>query len=195
MSRIKGRKRSLLPEISRRQLLRMGLITVASGLIPGRAMAAVNRLAAGERSVCIYNLHTNEYLDVVYWRDGKYLPEAFRDINHVFRDHYNGAVKPIDKKLIDFLYSIQSRLDCNEPIHLISGYRSPATNARLRKKSNGVARRSLHIMGQAADIRMPGYQIKTLRSVAYNLQNGGVGYYPRSNFLHVDVGRVRFWRG
>lgn len=195
MRRLHRTKTQLLPEISRRQLLRMGLITIASGLLPGSTMAAVDRLVAKERAICVYNLHSKEYLDVVYWRDGQYLPEAFQDINYMFRDHYNGAVKPIDKKLIDFLHAIQSKLGCNEPFHLISGYRSPATNARLRKTTNGVARRSLHVKAKAADIRVPGYQINTLRRVAHDLQCGGVGYYPRSNFVHVDVGRVRFWRG
>jgi uncharacterized protein YcbK (DUF882 family) len=158
-------------------------------------LGAVSEFLYEERAICVYNLHSKEYADVTYWKDGKYDKAALKELNYIFRDHYNGAVRKMDPRLFDFLYSIQQKLQCKEPFNLISGYRSPATNRKLRKQKKGVARRSLHIKGKAADIRIPGLSIKEIRKVAYELYGGGVGYYPRSNFVHVDVGRVRFWRG
>jgi uncharacterized protein YcbK (DUF882 family) len=193
MSLLKNHKNGLLQEISRRQLLKIGLITAASGIIPCKTMASIQDFLYDERVLCIYNLHTEEYVDVVYWKNGKYQQNALKDMNYIFRDHYNGAVKSIDRKLLDFLYAIQQRLQCKEPFQLISGYRSPATNAKLRKNNRGVAKRSLHMKGKAADIRLPANKLQDLRSAAYELKGGGVGYYPGSNFVHVDVGRVRFW--
>jgi uncharacterized protein YcbK (DUF882 family) len=185
----------LSQEISRRKLLKIGLITAASTIIPCNTIAAVNDLLHEKRTISIYNLHSKEYIDVVYCRNGKYDKGALHDLHYIFRDHYNGVVRKMDPRLYDFLYAIKRKLDCKEPFHLISGYRSPATNKKLRRNNRGVARRSLHMKGKAADIRVPGHKLKTVRRAAYDLQGGGVGYYPRSNFLHIDSGRVRFWRG
>lgn len=186
-------KNEMPRSIIRRRLLKLGLLTAVSGIFPARTMAAVQDFLYDERAICIYNLHTKEYLDTVYWKNGAYVPEAIKELNFIFRDHYNGRVKPIDTKLFDLLYAIQQKLGCNEPFHLISGYRTPATNARLRKSNKGVAKRSMHIHGKAADIRFPEHKVKLLRRAAYELKGGGVGYYPRSNFVHVDVGQVRYW--
>lgn len=181
--------------VSRRRLLKLGIIAAVSGIIPFDSMAAVNEFLSKDRKVMIYNLHTKEYLDLVYWKNGEYIPEAFEKINFIFRDHYNGSVKSIDGDLIDLLCAIHHKLNSKEPFHLISGYRTKKTNRLLRKRNNRVAKGSLHIYGKAADIRLPDQKLKILRRAAYELKQGGVGFYPRSNFIHVDVGNVRFWRG
>lgn len=181
--------------MSRRGVLKLGLLAVAAGVFPRRAFASADNLLLQDRTISVYNLHTKEYLSTVYWQNGAYLPEAIDQINHIFRDHYNGRIRPIDPELIDLLFAIQQDVGCDEPFHLISGYRSRQTNNLLRQHSSKVARRSLHIKGKAADIRLPGLNLKTLRHTAYELRRGGVGFYPGANFIHIDVGRVRFWRG
>jgi uncharacterized protein YcbK (DUF882 family) len=179
-------------KISRRDIIRIGLITAAASIIPYEGMAAVRDfLSADKRTLCLYNLHSKESLKAVYWKDGKYIPDALADINYMLRDHYNGAVRPIDKRLINLLFAIQQKLDSSEPFHIISGYRTPKTNARLNKK--GAVKKSLHIYGKAVDLRLPGHRLKQLRRAAYKMRAGGVGYYRRSNFVHLDVGRVRYW--
>ncbi len=179
-------------KISRRDIIRLGLMTAAASIIPYDGMAAVRDvLSAEKRTLCLYNLHSKESLNTVYWKDGKYIPEALADINYMLRDHYNGVVKPIDKKLINLLFAIQQKLDSSEPFHIISGYRTRKTNARLNKK--GAVKKSLHMYGKAVDLRLPGRKLKLLRRAAYRLKAGGVGYYRKSNFVHLDVGQVRYW--
>jgi uncharacterized protein YcbK (DUF882 family) len=115
------------------------------------------------------------------------------DINHILRDHRTGEIKPIDPDLLDLLHALRTRLGTQRPFHVISGYRSPCTNEQLRSRSRGVARKSMHLFGKAVDIRIPGHDLADLRQAALAEQAGGVGYYPRPGFVHVDVGRVRFW--
>ena len=182
-------------EISRRIVLKLGLITAVAAIVPVNTAASVTDFLSDERCLYLHNLHTKETLDVVYWKNGKYLTEPLNQINHIFRDHYNGSVIPIKTELMDLLSAIQNKMESREPYQLISGYRSPATNNRLRKQNKKVAKKSLHMKGKAADIRMPGHKLKELRQVAYELKGGGVGYYKRSNFVHIDVGSVRFWHG
>jgi len=202
-------------DMDRRSMIRLGLISAASVLINGNALAfgrimppkaatpgripqeiiVPKVVKPEERKICIYNLHTKEHQETIYWRNGEYIDNALKDLDFIFRDHYNGSVKKMDRRLLDFLFAIQQKVGTGEPFQLISGYRSKRTNARLRKNNNGVAKKSLHIYGKAADIRLPEVGIKQLRRAAYELQTGGVGYYPKSNFVHIDVGRVRFWRG
>jgi uncharacterized protein YcbK (DUF882 family) len=161
-------------KISRRDIIRIGLITAAASIIPYEGMAAVRDfLSADKRTLCLYNLHSKESLKAVYWKDGKYIPDALADINYMLRDHYNGAVRPIDKRLINLLFAIQQKLDSSEPFHIISGYRTPKTNARLNKK--GAVKKSLHIYGKAVDLRLPGHRLKQLRRAAYKMRAGGVG--------------------
>jgi len=121
------------------------------------------------------------------------LPDSLSAINSVLRDHRSGEVYPIDPGLLDLLSALQQQLGSRQGYDVISGYRSPATNAKLQAKSNGVAKRSLHMLGQAIDIRLPGTQLATLHSAARQLKSGGVGLYAGSNFIHVDTGRVRYW--
>ncbi len=171
----------------------MGLTVLASHMIPCKGLASIENLIDGPKSLYFYNSHTNERLKTAYWQDGKYIPDALAEINHIFRDHYNGLVKPIDTKLLNLLFALKENLKTPEPFHLISGYRSPQTNDLLRNRSGGVAKKSLHMLGMAADIYLPGYSLSKLRLAAVELRAGGVGYYPRSGFIHVDVGRVRYW--
>ena len=150
-------------------------------------------MAAGpERALSFLNLHTSEKLKVVYWANGAYVPESIADINRVLRDHRTGTIHQIDCRLLDLLSGIRTKLDTTEPFQIISGYRSPQTNAMLRGHSNGVASHSLHMDGMAADLTVPGRSLELLKKAALSMKSGGVGYYPRQ-FVHVDVGRVRTW--
>jgi len=174
----------------RRRFLAAGLSAVGCA-VAGRAGAAPQPV--GRRSLALHNLHTDESIDLVYWADGSFVPDALARIDHVLRDFRTGETHPIDRRLLDLLVELNGRLDTREPFHVISGYRSPATNAMLASRSEGVARRSLHMDGMAIDIRVPNRSLATLHQAALDLGRGGVGYYPASDFVHVDVGRVRRW--
>lgn len=180
----------------RRRFLTLGAgALVAAGSLaamPGVAKAASKR---PERSLSIYNLHTGEGVDAVYWAEGGYIEGGVAEISQLMRDFRTGEVKAIDPHLLDLLYAITGSLGATGPIHLISGYRSAGTNARLHERSSGVAKHSLHMDGMAGDIRIPGHDLGSLHKVALSLRGGGVGYYPQSDFVHVDVGAVRRWRG
>ena len=159
----------------------------------GSAFASTGN--AGARSLSFNNLHTGERLAVDYWVDGAYQPEALAEVNHVLRDFRTGDVHMIAPRLLDLLVRIRNRLDTTKPIQVISGYRSPVTNAMLHSahEHSGVAVKSLHMKGMAIDIRVGGRDLQTLHRAALAERSGGVGYYPKSDFVHVDVGRVRRW--
>jgi uncharacterized protein YcbK (DUF882 family) len=178
---------SVVP-LSRRSFLKLGAFAAVAGPQLLKAAGASNP----ERSLSIYNLHTSEKLKVVYWAEGGYVPESLTQINHLLRDHRNGKVHEIDPRLLDLLSQVHAKLETTESFHLVSGYRSPATNAALRSHSNGVAKHSLHMDGMATDIIVPGRSLQALRNAALSMKAGGVGYYP-SQFVHIDVGRVRRW--
>ncbi len=163
----------------------------ASLLAPGPALAR----NAGARLLAFDNLHTGEKLKVEYWADGQYVPEALAQVNHVLRDFRSGEVHPIAPQLLDLLSLLRARLDTGAAVNVISGYRSPATNAMLRgeHEHSGVATKSLHMQGMAIDIRIPGRPLAAVHTAALAQRAGGVGYYPQSDFVHVDVGRVRSW--
>jgi uncharacterized protein YcbK (DUF882 family) len=146
-----------------------------------------------DRALSFYNTHTGERVTATYWSHGRYLSDGLHEINFVLRDFRSGDVIDMNRDLLDLLYTLHEQVGAKKPFHLISGYRSPKTNAMLRSKSSGVAKRSLHMDGKATDIRLPGVKLVDLRRAALGLKAGGVGYYPRSNFIHVDVGRVRAW--
>ena len=148
---------------------------------------------APERSLAFRNLHTGETLRSTYWAQGGYLKDELKGVNQVLRDHRSGEVYPMDPKLLDLLYLLQQTTGISGAFHIISGYRSPKTNQKLRTKSGGVAKRSLHMQGKAIDIRLPGCDLKHLKDAALSLKAGGVGYYAKSDFIHVDTGRVRRW--
>jgi uncharacterized protein YcbK (DUF882 family) len=158
------------------------------------AMAPLSKTwAATERSLSLHNLHTGERVNQPYWMRGHYLPESLTAINTVLRDHRSGEVYPIDPGLLDLLSALQQQVGNLRGYDVISGYRSPATNAMLHNASSGVATRSLHMLGQAIDIRLPGTPLNQLHRAARGLKSGGVGLYTASNFIHVDTGRVRYW--
>ena len=174
----------------RRKLLRCGL-----GLA-GAAMAGSHAWASpAARRVAFTNLHTGESLNATYWEAGAYVPDALQALNRVLRDHRTGEVHEIAPSLFDLVAALRERLETNAVVQVISGYRSPATNASLHARSDGVATHSLHMTGQATDLRIAGVDLGRLRDAAWNLQGGGVGFYPQSQFVHVDVGRVRRWQG
>lgn len=149
--------------------------------------------SANVRRIAFLNLHTDERCSVVYQENGGCMPDAMAEVNRVLRDHRTGEVHPMDADLIDLLADLQAELDTTQPFHVISGYRSPRTNAALHGKSSGVATKSLHMQGKAIDIRVPGRKLVAVRDTALAMQRGGVGYYAQSDFVHVDTGRVRRW--
>jgi uncharacterized protein YcbK (DUF882 family) len=177
--------------ITRRTFLQ-GLAVAGATLAAPAVMARA--VEGAERRLSLHNLHTGERLNATYWVDGIYLEDELAAINRLLRDHRSGEASPIDRKLLNRLYGLQQQLGNNGTYQVISGYRSPTTNAKLQKVSNGgVAKRSLHMQGRAIDIRLPGVELKHLRQAALNQKAGGVGYYERSNFVHLDTGRTRFW--
>jgi len=147
------------------------------------------------RRVSLHNLHTEERIDTVYFQDGRYVPEAMWGLKRFLRDYRNGQEHEIDASLMDLLDTVRARTGTRQPFQVISGYRSPATNAMLHEESehSGVAVHSLHMQGEAIDIRAADVALDHLRNAAFGLQRGGVGYYPASDFVHVDVGDVRHW--
>lgn len=173
--------------IGRRRLLAGALGLAAPSVLANGA------LAAAPRRLSLLNLHTGEKLAATYFEGGRYLPDALAALDRVLRDHRTGEVHPIAPGLIDLVADLAGQFGRPDAVQIISGYRSPASNAALHARSSGVATRSLHMQGMAMDIRVPGAPLERLRNAALALRRGGVGYYPASNFVHVDVGKVRQW--
>ncbi len=145
------------------------------------------------RHLGFHNLHTDEKLNVTYWREGRYDPAALQAIHHILRDHYSGDQHPIDIRLIDLVHDMQAELQTDRRVEIISGYRSPHTNLHLASLSSGVASKSYHMKGMAIDLRIDGVALSKIHTTALAMRRGGVGYYPDSQFVHVDVGPRRFW--
>lgn len=181
--------------MDRRSFLKLGTLSLAACVFPVRLKAAVKKDIPFRRSLSFFNPNTDESLDVVYFENGHFVSDAIEAINHIFRDYRTEETRAINTELLNFLYAISDKLNLNSsrPFHIISGYRSPETNALMRKHSKRVAKNSYHIKGKAVDIRLPGYSTSMVRKTAMTLCMGGVGFYPRSNFVHVDVGQVRYW--
>ena len=172
----------------------LGLSVAASSVaLASTSAAALSYPSMAARKLKFYNLHTFETISAVYWRDGTYLPEGLSQISYHLRDFRTGGVKPIDPTLLNILHHLTSSVENTQPIHVISGYRTPATNAMLAARSDKVAPNSFHMRGQAIDIRLPGYATTGIRDVALGIGMGGVGYYPESDFIHLDTGPIRAW--
>jgi uncharacterized protein YcbK (DUF882 family) len=178
--------------LNRRRFLKLGALSALAGIFPQSAFGSTDA-AQPDRSLAFYNTHTGEQLKTVYWAQGQYISDSLGAIDHILRDHRTNEVLNIDTQLLDLLFALRSELDTSQPFHIISGYRSPQTNAFLHAHSSGVAENSLHLVGKAIDIRTPSRSLTALRKAAVTLKGGGVGYYPKSDFVHVDVGRVRYW--
>ena len=173
--------------------MQFGSIAALAVLVPSPALSSLGDLSLAERSLAFYNTHTGEQLTTTYWVQGNYIDDSLEEINRVLRDHRTNEIKNIDTRLLDLLFALRSELASQQPFHVISGYRSAETNALLRGQSSGVAVNSLHRDGKAIDIRAPGRALDSLRKAALAMKAGGVGYYPKSDFVHIDVGRVRYW--
>lgn len=145
------------------------------------------------RSLRFYHTHTGEELDVTYFYNGIYWPDAAEQVNRFLADWRNGKKHPIDLKLLDILWEIQQVTGNTDRYEVISAYRSPETNSLLRSRSKGVAAKSQHVAGKAIDVRLRGLDTRVLRDTARALKKGGVGYYQESDFVHIDTGRVRYW--
>jgi uncharacterized protein YcbK (DUF882 family) len=161
--------------------------------IPAEKPVWVDRGMDDIRTISMEHEWTGERLNVPYWERGHMLIDALAEIDHFLRDSRNGKVHATDPAVLDILVAMRRHLGTEAPIHVVCGYRSPETNAMLAEQSDGVAKHSFHMEGMAIDIRIPGRDLSAMRAVALDLQAGGVGYYPRSNFLHVDSGPVRSW--
>ena len=161
---------------------------------PSYANAAGFLRGGGDvRRIRMYSGRTGERLDTIYWIDGDYIGEALREINSFMRDWRTGSAVQIDTRTIDIMAASHRLLDVDQPYMLLSGYRSPQTNAMLRSQSGGVARNSLHMRGQAADLRLSGRSVSQIAAAAASCRAGGVGRYSGSNFVHMDCGQVRTW--
>jgi uncharacterized protein YcbK (DUF882 family) len=181
-------------DLHKRRFVKLSLQAGLFWALPSALRAAVLPAEAMvPRKLGFYNIHTKEFVETCYYTRGRYLASGLARINRVLRDHRTGDVASMDTRLLDALFAIRSKLDDCGTFSVISGYRSPATNAMLRRVSNGVAKNSYHMQGKAIDIRLRGCPTEKLRDICIQARAGGVGYYPKSNFVHLDVGPVRRW--
>lgn len=183
------RKKDRRDFFKRGMMLAGGIATMPAFMKP--AFAHADKF--GAYNIGFRNAHTGETFSGAYRVGNKYLPEAFDRINYIMRDFRTGDIKMIDPRLIDVLYFLHQGSGTSDMFEVISGYRSPKTNEMLRKVSTGVAKRSLHMDGKAVDIRLNSVRLSKLRKIAVDMKAGGVGYYPKSNFIHVDTGAIRSW--
>ncbi len=172
----------------RRKTLLAGL-----GLSLAPAMASAAASSYPELRLNLYNLHTTEHVDTVFWENGNYNVDGLQLINHLLRDHRTGGIIPIDPRLLSVIYLVNAKLQNKHPISVISGYRSEETNRKLAMTNPGVAPNSYHIKGQAVDLRIEGIDTRLIRDLGMSLRVGGVGYYEKSDFVHLDTGPRRHW--
>jgi uncharacterized protein YcbK (DUF882 family) len=181
--------------ITRRGLLGVFAATTVVAAPTFANAFGILRGAGDIRRVRMHSGRTGESVDTIYWIEGKYIPEVLTEINHFMRDWRSGATTKIDPRTVDIMAAAHRLMDVTEPYMMLSGYRSPQTNAMLRSQSRGVARDSLHMRGQAADLRLKSRSVSQIARAAEACASGGVGRYSRSNFVHMDCGPVRHWGG
>jgi uncharacterized protein YcbK (DUF882 family) len=179
--------------VSRRDFLKFA----GSGLVVAACSPSLVQASLPDepRVLALNNLHTGETLESCYFNGHRYVRSELKRLNHICRDFRRNEVHPMDKGLFDQLTRIQTLIGSEAEVQIISGYRSPATNEMLRQNSNGVAQKSFHMMGKAFDFRLDGVPLKQVHEAALSLKAGGVGYYPRSGFVHIDTGPIRSWQG
>ena len=182
------------PTLSRRHIVKLGLLALSTGVVPSRALAHRPPQAPPERALDLYHSQTGERLKTVYWADGRYLPEALTQLNYLLRDYHTDDIHPTDPALLDLLFTLAKRVDASYPFHIVSAYPSPTTNAQLRQQRPGVSKHSFHMYGKAIDFYLPKRQLTVVRRAAQRRRRGGIGDYPYSHFLHVDTGPVRSWQ-
>lgn len=179
--------------LSRRRFIRHmacgSLLTLGAPVVAEAARASV----PSHKSLAFQILNTGDKLKLTYFEKGRYIHSALQEIDFLLRDYRTGDVHRIDTALLDQLYDLKLMLGSNKPFDIICGYRSPFTNAKLRSHSSGVATNSLHMQGRAIDIRLDGCDIRRLRAAAIAMRRGGVGFYPKSDFVHLDTGKFRTW--
>lgn len=178
--------------MNRRIFLRSAAAITGSSIVP-TAFANLTSATEVEKELHLYNIHTGEFVKTTFQQAGQYDQQGLDQLDHLLRDHRSGESTLISRTLLDDIHTLQQLFKPNQAIEIISGYRSPKTNERLRAMGHGVAKRSLHMQGKAIDIRIPGINLRQVRKAALALKSGGVGYYPKSGFIHLDVGRVRQW--
>jgi uncharacterized protein YcbK (DUF882 family) len=185
--------------ITRRRILAVTAALSGTASLPGAGVlwprSSFGATGAAARRIALTNLHTGERLDIEYFRDGSYAPDALAALEVLLRDFRNGEKHAIDPKLMDYLVDVAALIGVPPAYSVISGYRSPETNQRLHERSSGVSQHSLHMQGRAIDVRMSGVDCKDLATRAESMKRGGVGYYRASNFVHLDTGKFRTWRG
>jgi uncharacterized protein YcbK (DUF882 family) len=179
--------------LARRRLLRSALIAAPAIIAARYSLPA--EAATGSRRIGLFNTHTSESLEAVFFTAGGYQRNVLRQLNQILRDHRTGDVGAIDPALFDQLFDVAAAAGADPEFEVISGFRSATSNEMLRAHSNGVARRSLHLDGKAIDVRLKGVRCERLSEVALDLARGGVGLYRKSDFVHLDTGRVRRWLG
>lgn len=182
--------------INRRHFLRHSQLLAAAAIASPQAFAGQNQpVVQGERALHLYNIHTGETLKSTFWVDGQYQDAEIQQLDLLMRDHRADEAIAMQRRLYEKLYKLQSLFKADQPMYVISAYRAPKTNSSMRRHSNGVAEGSLHMQGKAIDIRIPGVSHRDLNKAALAMRDGGVGYYPKSGFIHVDTGRTRRWTG
>lgn len=178
---------------SRRDFLKTvasaSLLTVSGTEILNAAVKCV----PSSKTLALNNIHTGDKLKLTYFEQGRYVEDALQEISYVLRDFHTGDVHPIDPALLDQLYDLKLALGIDQSFYVFSGYRSPRTNAKLRKRNRNVAKHSLHMQGRAIDIHVEGLETRKIRNAALTMRRGGVGYAPRSDFVHLDTGSFRSW--
>jgi len=178
--------------MNRRLFLRSAATIAGSSIVP-TAYAKTSSAIPIDKELHLYNIHTGEFVKTTFQQAGHYDQQSLNQLDHLLRDHRSGESTLISRTLLDDIHTLQEMFQPNQAIEIISGYRSPKTNEKLRALGHNVAKRSLHMQGKAVDISIPGVSLKEVRKSALALKSGGVGYYPKSGFIHLDVGRVRQW--